>query len=80
MTETEKLIEEEKKLEKLLQNRGQHLPAGISCPHCDFSGGTRGMDRCHICDGTGSVFRGCGRYYPNTQRGYIETLRALVDQ
>ncbi|MDR2891564.1 MAG: hypothetical protein LBV80_00535 [Deltaproteobacteria bacterium] len=25
------------------------------CPHCDFSSGQRGMDRCSHCDGTGRV-------------------------
>lgn len=25
------------------------------CPHCDFSSGQRGMDRCTKCDGTGRI-------------------------
>jgi len=45
-------------------------PKARHCPHCDFSCGQRGMDRCHICDGTGSVFLVNGKYYPNTKDGY----------
>ena len=41
---------------------------------CDFSGGTRGMDRCHRCGGTGSRFivveNGNPFYFPNTRKGY----------
>lgn len=51
-------------------------PKPTSCPHCDFSGGTRGMDRCSKCDGTGSVFRVGGRYYPNTKEGYEAAVKA----
>lgn len=51
--------------------------AAKHCPHCDFSGGTRGMDRCHVCDGTGSVFWVYGRSYPNTEEGYNRALNAL---
>lgn len=28
------------------------------------------MDRCHVCDGTGSVFRVNGKVFPNTKKGY----------
>ena len=44
---------------------------------CDFSGGTRGMDRCHHCDGTGSLLRVGESYWPNTQDGFFEALAFL---
>jgi len=45
------------------------------CPFCDFSMGTRGMDRCSRCDGTGSVFLVGDReknphFFANTKKGY----------
>jgi hypothetical protein len=55
-------------------------PKVVGCT-CDFSGGTRGMDRCHRCDGTGSRFivvsNGEGWYYPNTRKGYVEAMHKL---
>lgn len=45
-------------------------PKPRACPRCDFSSGQRGMDRCHYCDGTGSVFLAGGRYHPNTKEGF----------
>lgn len=44
----------------------------IACSHCDFSGGTRGMDRCSKCDGTGSqlLHTPSGQLYPNTEEGW----------
>ncbi len=50
-------------------------PKARHCPHCDFSSGHRGMDRCHICDGTGSVFYVGDRYYPNTEKGFRAAIR-----
>lgn len=48
-------------------------PKVIDCT-CDFSGGTRGMDRCHLCNGTGSRFLVIideeAWYFPNTKEGY----------
>lgn len=42
----------------------------IGCT-CDFSGGTRGMDRCHHCGGTGSrLFHKSGDTFPNTETGW----------
>ena len=55
-------------------------PKVVGCT-CDFSQGTRGMDRCHRCDGTGSRFlvfiNGEGWYYPNTREGYVEAMQKL---
>ena len=51
---------------------------------CDFSGGTRGMDRCSRCDGTGSRFLVSAgdeaHYFPNTEKGYREAKRWLRDR
>ena len=48
-------------------------PKTVGCT-CDFSGGTRGMDRCARCDGTGSRLFVCigdeAHYFPNTEPGY----------
>lgn len=48
---------------------------------CDFSGGSRGMDRCSRCDGTGSRFlvalNGNVFYFPNTREGYEDACRVL---
>lgn len=48
---------------------------------CDFSGGTRGMDRCHRCDGTGSRFvvavDGEPFYFPNTRKGYLAACNKM---
>lgn len=48
---------------------------------CDFSGGTRGMDRCSRCDGTGSRFlvavKGEWYYFPNTRKGYEDACQKL---
>lgn len=48
----------------------------LGCDDCDFGGGTRGMDRCAKCDGTGSLFFVNGRTYPNTKSGYIAACAA----
>jgi hypothetical protein len=47
---------------------------------CDFSMGTRGMDRCSKCDGTGSRLRVGELYWPNTRDGYIEALNTVRKQ
>lgn len=51
----------------------KYPPRAVGCT-CDFSSGTRGMDRCARCDGTGSrllfVIKGEARYFPNTRVGY----------
>lgn len=49
--------------------------------NCDFSSGTRGMDRCSKCDGTGSRLRinvpdGI-LYFPNTKLGYQNAVEKL---
>lgn len=48
---------------------------------CDFSRGTRGMDRCGRCDGTGSrlviVVDGQAQYFPNTKAGHDRAEAAL---
>lgn len=48
----------------------------IPCGHCDFSSGSRGMDRCGKCDGTGSVFVVGDQRFPNTLNGYQAALEA----
>lgn len=52
------------------------------CEHCDFSSGTRGMDRCAKCGGTGSqlVLRATGQRFPNTEAGFarMETAHAAL--
>lgn len=53
-------------------------PAGSGCNLCDLGHGTRGMDRCAKCDGTGSVFVVGTRTFPNTERGYMEAVLAKV--
>lgn len=49
-------------------------PKPSMCSRCDFGSGTRGMDRCSKCAGTGSVFRVIGkdglRSFPNTREGF----------
>lgn len=51
-------------------------PKPRACPHCDFSSGQRGMDRCGLCKGTGSVFLAGGRYYANTKEGFEAAVKA----
>lgn len=51
-------------------------PKPMTCNICDFGTGTRGMDRCSRCDGTGSVFFVRGHFYPNTKEGYENALFA----
>lgn len=55
-------------------------PIAVGCT-CDFSGGTRGMDRCHRCDGTGSrlaVSTSKGVvYFPNTETGHASALARI---
>lgn len=50
------------------------------CSYCDFSSGTRGMDRCAPCDGAGSVFIVGDQKFPNSQEGYEKALEAKVTQ
>jgi hypothetical protein len=42
----------------------------FACFHCDFSSGQRGMDRCSVCKGTGSIFVVHGKTFSNTEEGY----------
>jgi hypothetical protein len=53
-------------------------PRTFVCDRCDFGGGTRGMDRCGRCRGTGSVFRVGGRSWPNTEAGYLAARAILM--
>jgi hypothetical protein len=61
-------------------------PRIVGCT-CDFSGGTRGMDRCGRCGGTGSRFLVVVKqddgdqtfYFPNTKRGY-EAAKAKITE
>ena len=46
-----------------------------SCPRC-WGHGQKGMDYCHACDGTGSVFDVAGVQYPNTRAGYEQAAGA----
>lgn len=48
----------------------------VGCHSCDLGMGTRGMDRCSKCDGTGSVFWVNRKCFPNTREGYIEACSA----
>ena len=63
-----------------MSNQSIKEPRVTSCT-CDFSGGTRGMDCCHRCDGTGSRFlvvtNGNPFYFPNTRKGYENACRIL---
>jgi hypothetical protein len=54
-------------------------PKPSACPYCDLSMGTRGMDRCRFCDGTGSVFWVKKRCFPNTKEGY-DKAKALLNE
>ena len=46
---------------------------------CDFSSGTRGMDRCGRCGGSGSRFIvQPNRFFPNTRIGYEHALEAEI--
>ncbi len=56
---------------------GKSILKTVACGHCDFSSGTRGMDRCVKCDGAGSVFI-VGKRFPNTRDGYEAALEARV--
>ena len=49
---------------------------------CDFSGGTRGMDRCGRCDGTGSrlLHLPSGFHYPNTKEGWNRLVKEHGEQ
>lgn len=55
-------------------------PKPIGCT-CDFSSGTRGMDRCYKCDGTGSrLLASAGndlRYFPNTREGWVDACKFM---
>lgn len=74
----QKLVEEAKNIKLgfdmglLLEKHGVKEPSGYRCGHCDLGRGTRGMDSCSVCDGTGSVFMVNGRSFPNTEEGYLE--------
>ena len=55
-------------------------PDPVTCPHCDFGSGQRGMDRCARCDGIGSVFRVAGKTFLNTRDGYVAAVAAMKSQ
>ena len=72
-------------LERKLTEDDIAHPEPCACGHCDFSRGTRGMDRCGKCDGYGSVFRVGALVFMNTEEGYrdackVLTARALEDR
>lgn len=60
-------------------------PRAADCWRCDFASGHRGMDRCHVCDGTGRVFNvvvasdsGAGiQSFPGTPDGLKQAWEAL---
>jgi hypothetical protein len=58
-----------------MANKGFLVPRPSKCPEC--KGGTKGMDVCEKCAGTGTVFLVSGRYYPDTRQGYDAAERAL---
>lgn len=49
----------------------------ITCHHCDFGSGQRGMDRCSKCGGTGSGFWANGSFYPNTKEGHDAAVHEI---
>lgn len=49
-----------------------------NCPRCDFASGRRGMDRCFLCDGTGSLLRVGRRFFPNTKTGHEEASQVAA--
>ena len=51
-----------------------------ACLFCDFSSGTRGMDRCAKCAGTGSGFYADARFFPNTKEGYSAAIDYLKER
>lgn len=53
----------------------------VGC-NCDFSSGTRGMDRCAHCDGTGSrlLHLPTGYHYPNTEAGWKRLVKEHGEQ
>lgn len=55
-------------------------PKPMTCDRCDFGTGTRGMDRCSRCDGTGSIFFVAGRYFANTKEGYDAAVVAAKNR
>lgn len=58
-----------------MANVGFLVPRPRACPEC--KGGTKGMDVCEKCAGSGTVFLVNGRYYPDTREGYDQAERAL---
>lgn len=54
-------------------------PKSTICFHCDFDSGQREMDRCHHCDGTGSLLWAGKRAFPNTKEGYRQAVYVLND-
>lgn len=65
-------------VDRILREAGIPEPKASGCGHCDFGSGSRGMDRCSRCDGTGSVFIQAGATFPNTEEGYLEAVRAMI--
>lgn len=51
------------------------VPCVMSC-----HSGHRGMDNCNTCGITGSQFIFNGKRFPNTELGYIDSLREIVEQ
>lgn len=62
-------------------------PRMQECWRCDFASGYRGMDRCHVCDGSGMIYTFASdrpgdngaRVFPGTPEGKAAARRAMAD-
>jgi DnaJ-class molecular chaperone len=57
------------------KNFGFLVPRPSKCTEC--KGGTKGMDVCETCAGTGTVFKVGTKTWPDTREGYDQAERAL---
>jgi hypothetical protein len=57
------------------KNFGFLVPRPSKCPDCQ--GGTKGMDVCEKCAGTGTIFKVGTKTWPDTRDGYAQAERAL---
>ena len=58
-----------------MANVGFLVPRPSKCTDC--KGGTKGMDVCETCKGSGTIFRVNGSIFPDTREGYDAAERAL---
>jgi hypothetical protein len=57
------------------KHSGFLVPRPSKCTEC--KGGTKGMDVCETCKGSGTIFRVNGTVFPDTRDGYEAAERAL---